>query len=79
MRNIARHACRVRANSMRTIPTITLFRQHDAWYARFSDPEVRHAFGSDTIPTAYRASAPTAQVFRAVSDLNPNALVEVRA
>ena len=64
---------------MRTIPTITLIRKPDAWYARFSDPEVKRSFGTDTIPTAYRASAPTAQVFRAISDLNPNALVEVRA
>lgn len=61
------------------MPTITLFRQSGSWYARFSDPGVRHAFGSDTIPTAYTSSAPADVVWRQISDLNPDAIVEIRA
>ena len=59
------------------MPTIKLHRGADAWYATFSDPEVRKAFGTNTIPTAYTNRAPAAQVFRAISELNPNALVEI--
>lgn len=61
--------------------TITLFTDPralngmGAWMARFTDPSVRDAFDTDTIPTAYAAHVEPARVQAEIQRLNPDAEV----
>lgn len=54
-------------------PMIALFREGDSWMARFTDPNVKAAMGTDTIPTAFRATAEEETVLEAIQVLNPEA------
>jgi hypothetical protein len=57
---------------------IRLFRAGGAWMAQFvGDPEMIAAFGTDTIPTAFRDCAQAGTVYQAISKRNPGALVDV--
>ena len=54
---------------------ITLFRTDQGWMAQDDDPEVRRLFGTDTIPTAFTATAEPEFVAREIARLNPDAEV----
>ena len=55
--------------------TIKIFRTPAGWMAKFSDPSVREAMGSDTIPTAFTANADAETVKGAIQRLNPDSIV----
>lgn len=57
--------------------TIQLYRSGDSWMSRNSDPEVKRLFGTDTIPTAYRAACPAETVLRSIQALNPTTNVTI--
>lgn len=58
--------------------TITLYRANGVWIARFSDPEVRRLFATDTVPTAYAGVMLAADVLAQIQILNPRAIVTVQ-
>jgi len=57
--------------------TIRLHRNAVLWSATFSDPEVVQLFGTDTIPTPYRAHMPAEFVCHQVQIRNPGCRVVV--
>lgn len=59
--------------------TITLWRDRvaDCWQARFTDPEVRDLFNTDTLPTAFRAVVDSETVRESIASLNPESIVMV--
>lgn len=60
-----------------TPQTIHLFRGKDAWMSRFSDPEIRALFGTDTIPTAFTLRADKEMVRSTIARLNPGAVITI--
>jgi len=57
--------------------TIKLTKQQQGWVATFSDPCIAELFGSNTIPTAFTASAPASLVQREIQKLNPGCAVTI--
>lgn len=51
--------------------TIKLINSSNGWLARFSDPEIIEAFGTDTIPTPFTESALPMTVKSKIEELNP--------
>lgn len=65
---------------MSPVNVITLERAGGLWVARHSGPAaaaVRDLFGTDTLPTPFRASVPAATVLRAIEWRNPEASVQL--
>jgi len=48
---------------------------NDVYVARHSDSAVRELFGTDTLPTPFRAAADQAEVLTAIRKLNPDCRV----
>jgi hypothetical protein len=55
--------------------TITIKREPSGWLAKFSDPAIVEAMGSDTIPTAFTARAAESKVRAELAALNPGAVI----
>ena len=63
---------------MITKHTITLTKGPDCWLAKFSDPQIKELFGTDTIPTAFLPSAHPDNVFNEIWKLNPECKVIIK-
>lgn len=53
---------------------------NNVWHARFADGtegRIRELFGTDTLPTPFRASAPALKVMRAIAKQNPGTVVTI--
>jgi len=55
--------------------TIKLFKKNEIWMARFSKPEIRELFGTDTLPTAFTSHISVNTVLTEIERLNPDAVV----
>lgn len=60
-----------------SIEHITLHRGPNGWLMTSTDPLIREAFGTDTIPTAFTNECHADVVRHEISRLNPQAIVEV--
>ena len=56
---------------------IKLSQQNGSWVAQHSNPQVKELFGSDTIPTAFRDTAPADTVRARIQELNPEEIVAI--
>lgn len=45
-----------------------------SWHSKNTDPQVKALFGTDTIPTAFTASASPEYVLARIKALNPNSI-----
>ena len=59
--------------------TLRLYNDGRNWLARTDDPRVIETFGTDIIPTAFRAAAPAETVLATLRKLNPDSRVELYA
>jgi hypothetical protein len=58
---------------------IILSRNEVLWSATFPDnPDMTELFGTDTVPTPYRAVVPSHVVLQNIRDLNPTADVQLK-
>jgi hypothetical protein len=59
------------------INCVMVFKTDQGWIAKFTDPEVKRLFGSDTLPTGFTSGTDKATVHRAIKALNPDSYVHV--
>ena len=72
--------CLGKSTTVCRVNVITLYRARDLWVARHSGAAARSLvdlFNTDTLPTAYRASADAERVLLAIQALNPDWIVEL--
>ena len=58
---------------------ITIWKTRAGWLAKFTDPQVRELFGTDTIPTAYTEHAGLDYVLPRITQQNPDCDIIVKS